>query len=115
MLLICASDEQEWWEASPEQRAAVYAEYGALSAELAQRGSLLAGGELDASTTATCVRVRDGRRLLSDGPFAETKEVLGGFFLVEAHDMDEALAIAARIPTARTGSVEVRPVFELHA
>ena len=76
-------------------------------------GPLLAGAQLQPTTTATSVRVRDGKRLVTDGPFAETREQLGGYYLVEAKDLDEAIGIAARIPSARTGTIEVRPVVEM--
>ncbi len=80
-----------------------------------ERGALKAGEALHPSTTATTVRVRDGQTVATDGPFAETKEVLGGFYLVEAADLDEAIAYAAMIPGAVHGSVEVRPVFDFSA
>jgi hypothetical protein len=78
---------------------------------LAQAGQLRASDRLRPTSTATTVRVRDGKVLTTDGPFAETREQLGGFYLVEAKDLDEALAIAARIPSARYGSIEVRPTW----
>lgn len=109
MLLIYA-DEQVWTE--PE-RQACYAESTELCNELARRGQFLAASPLQPVATATSVRVREGRRTLIDGPFAETREQLGGFFMIEAKNLDEALAIAARIPAARKGTVEVRPVVEL--
>jgi hypothetical protein len=87
------------------------------SVELAQeidlKGQYLAASPLEPTSTAASVRVRDGKRLVTDGPFAETREQLGGFFLIEAADLDEAIAIAARIPMASRGTVEVRPVREL--
>jgi len=82
------------------------------SEETKKAGKLIAGDALQATTTATTVRVRDGKRLTTDGPFAETKEQLGGYYIVEAKDLDEALAIAAKIPSARFGSIEVRPVMK---
>ena len=78
-----------------------------------KRGQFLAAAPLHPTSTATSVRVRDGKRLVTDGPFAETREQLGGYFLIEAKDLDEALGIAARIPMARKGTVEVRPVIEI--
>ena len=88
-------------------------EYGKLTEDLKKSGQLRAGDALQPTTTATTVRVRDGKRLTTDGPFAETKEQLGGYYLVEAKDLDEAIAIAARIPGARHGSIEVRPVMSV--
>ena len=78
-----------------------------------EAASIVAGAQLQPTTTATSVRVRDGKRLVTDGPFAETREQLGGYFLVDAKDLDEAIGIAARIPSARTGTIEVRPVVEM--
>jgi hypothetical protein len=85
-------------------------EYGAFTQDLVKAGKFKAGDRLEPTTTATTVRVREGKTLTTDGPFAETKEQLGGYYLVEAKDLDEAIAIAARIPGARFGSIEVRPV-----
>lgn len=90
-----------------------YEESTALARELHANGQFLAASPLYPASTATSVRVRDGKRLTTDGPFAETREQLGGYFLVEAKDLDEALGIAARIPGAKFGTVEVRPVIEI--
>ncbi len=109
MLLIYHS-EKAWNALADAQKMPVYQEYRALSEDLAKSGHYRAGDELQPTSTATTVRVRDGKVLTTDGPFAETREQLGGFYLVEAKDLDEALAIAARIPSARDGSIEVRPV-----
>jgi hypothetical protein len=87
---------------------AMYAEYRGLVEELAQAGKLHGGEELTDAETGTLVRVRDGERLVTDGPYSETKEHLGGFFLIDAADLDEALAYAAKIPGARNGVIEVR-------
>jgi hypothetical protein len=84
-----------------------------LANEINLSGHYVDAAPLLAASTATCVRMRDGQRLITDGPFAETREQLGGYFLVNANDLDEALAIAARIPGARIGTVEVRPVMKL--
>jgi hypothetical protein len=84
-----------------------------LAQEIDSKGLYLAASPLEPTSSATSVRVRDGKRLVTDGPFAETREQLGGFFLIEARDLDEAIAIAAQIPMARRGTVEVRPVREL--
>jgi hypothetical protein len=88
----------------------VYQEYGQLREELSAKGKFVGGNQLATTTMATSVRVREGKRVVTDGPFAETKEQLGGYFLVDATDLDEAIAIAARIPSARNGTIEVRPV-----
>ncbi|MFN8497145.1 MAG: YciI family protein [Anaerolineae bacterium] len=98
---------------SGAERDECYRESTELAHQLDAAGQFLATAPLHATTMATSLRVRDGKRLVTDGPFAETREQLGGFFMVEAADLDEALAIAARIPAARWGTVEVRPVVEL--
>jgi hypothetical protein len=86
-------------------------EYGAFTQSIVQSGNFKAGDRLQPTATATTVRVRDGKTLTTDGPFAETREQLGGYYLVEAKDLDAAIAIAARIPGARIGSIEVRPIW----
>lgn len=109
-MLLIHEDEQAFLNLSETQRQAIYAEYGRFSQEIAASGHLVGGSELLPTTSATSVRVRNGKRLVTDGPFAETREQLGGYYLVEAKDLDEAIALAARIPSARTGTVEVRPL-----
>jgi hypothetical protein len=94
----------------PERRAAISAQYAALTGELRAANAMLGGEQLDDVKLATTVRVRDGKTVVTDGPFAETKEELGGFYLIEAKDLDEALKWAAKIPGAQWGSIEVRPV-----
>ncbi len=91
---------------------ALMAEYASMSEEAMKRGILTGGDRLAASASATTVRVRDGRRYTTDGPFAETKEVLGGFMIIDVPTLDEALAFAAKIPGARHGCVEVRPIAD---
>jgi hypothetical protein len=109
-LLIYSSMSDEEWEALPEEeRSAIYGEYGAVS----ESPGVVGGYQLQPAATATTVRVQNGKTLTTDGPFAETKEVLGGLFVVEADDIDTALALAERIPAARHGSVEVRPLVEM--
>ena len=105
-------DEKVFDEMPKEQFDAILGEYFALDDELRQSGHLLGGEALQPVSTATVVRIRNGRLSTTDGPYAETKEQLGGFFLIEAKDLDEAIRIAARIPSARLGSIEVRPVME---
>ena len=106
--LLIYSDGGEWDSLSEDARNALYAEYMAVS----ETAGIVGGEELQGAETATTVRVKNGETLTTDGPFAETMEVLGGFFLFEADDLDAAIEIAARIPGARTGAVEVRPVVE---
>ncbi|HEY4234967.1 MAG TPA: YciI family protein [Lacipirellulaceae bacterium] len=110
MLLIYADEQAIRDEA---QRQHCYAESTELAHELHSRGQFVGADPLQSVTTATSVRVREGKRLVTDGPFAETREQLGGYFLVEAKDLNEAIAIAGRIPGARWGTVEVRPVIEI--
>jgi hypothetical protein len=109
MLLIYA-DEKAWTEGEREK---CFAESTRLTHDLHASKQYLLAAPLHPVATATSVRVRDGKRLVTDGPFAETREQLGGFFLIEARDLDEAIAVAARIPGARKGTVEVRPVLDL--
>jgi hypothetical protein len=112
-ILLCHDDEAAWDLAGPHAMASAKAEAIALARELSQSGRFLTAAPLRSSSTATSVRVRSGRRTITDGPFAETREVLGGFYLVLAASQAEALAIASRHPGARVGSVEVRPLFDL--
>jgi hypothetical protein len=109
MLLIYGA-EDAWTEG---ERESCYVESVRLTHDLKERGQYLGASPLHPVATATSVRVREGKRLVTDGPFAETREQLGGFFLVEAKDLDEAIGIAGRIPGARKGTVEIRPVLEL--
>ncbi|MDZ8261303.1 YciI family protein [Nostoc sp. ChiQUE01b] len=98
---------------SQTEREHCYVESVQLAQQLNSKGQYLATAPLHPVATATSVRVRDGKSLVTDGPFAETREQLGGFFLINAQDLDEAIAIAARIPSARVGTVEIRPVIEV--
>src|SRR6476620_10931500 len=102
-------------EPAPEAMAREMAEYDAFTEHLRSRGAMKGGEALDSTATATTVRVVDGRTITTDGPFAETKETLGGFYLVEAADLDEAISWAAMIPGARHGCIEVRPVWDYSA
>ena len=111
MKYLCTiyGDESQFADATPEQMNEMLAAYGAFGEEA---GDVILGGEgLQPTSTATTVRVRDGKTLTTDGPFAETREQLGGYFLVEAKDLNAAIEIAARIPGARIGSIEVRPIW----
>ena len=112
MLLICR-DEQVWDTLSVAERQQIYLDTAKIREELEARGQHVASAPLYPSSSATSVRVREGKRLVTDGPFAETREQLGGYMLIDVKDLDEAIAIAARIPGARKGTVEVRPVVEL--
>lgn len=110
-LLLIYENEAEWAGMPEEQQGQVFGEYMAFTQELQESGKLVAAEPLQPTATATSVRVRDGKTVTTDGPFAETREQLGGFYLVDAKDLDEAIAMAARIPGARTGTIEVRPVL----
>ena len=112
-LLLIYENEAEWAAMSEQEQGQVFGEYMAFTQDVAQSGHLVHGEPLQPVATATSVRVRDGRTVTTDGPFAETREQLGGFYLVEARDLDEAIALAARIPGARTGTIEVRPVMPI--
>ena len=109
-MLLVYSDEQAWEEGEREH---CYQESTQLAHDLRADGHYLAANPLQPVATATSVRMRDGKPLVTDGPFAETREQLGGYFLVEASDLDQAIAIAARIPGARKGTVEIRPLLEI--
>lgn len=111
-MLLIYHEEQAWGGLSEQERQNIYAEYRKFSEDIAATGNYVAGSELHPVSMATSVRIRDGELLSTDGPFAETKEQLGGYYLIEAGNLDEAIAIAARIPSARVGTVEVRPVAE---
>jgi hypothetical protein len=109
-ILLIYTDEKAWTESEREK---CFAESTQITHELHAKKQYLGAAPLHPVDTATSVRVRDGRRFVTDGPFAETHEQLGGFFLIEAANLDEAIAVAARIPGARKGTVEVRPVLDL--
>jgi hypothetical protein len=108
--MICTDEDVvETSEEHPE----LLAEYGSFMAEMQERGVLQGGERLRPTTDATTVRVRDAEVLTSDGPFAETKEQVGGYYLVDCKDLDEAIEIAAKIPHAKVGTIEVRPIWEM--
>lgn len=109
MLLIY--DNENAWD--DKEREKCYAESAQLAQDIKTSGHYLEAAPLHPTVTATSVRVRDGKRLVTDGPFAETREQLGGYFLIEADNLDEAINIAGRIPSARLGTVEIRPVKEI--
>lgn len=112
LLMIC-TDETVETSLSPDEEASQMAAYGAFGEEMGSRGVLRGGERLRPTTDATTVRVRDGEVVISDGPFAETKEQIGGYFMVECKNLDEAIEVASKIPGARTGTVEVRPIWEM--
>ena len=114
-IALIYNEESLYANATPEQTAAIFQAHGEFG-EAARAAGVFEGGDgLQGTATATTVRVRDGERLLTDGPFAETKEQLGGFYALECKDLDEALAWAARIPEAQFGAIEVRPVIDYAA
>jgi hypothetical protein len=109
--LLIHGEEAAWESLGDEERTAQYAEYGKLAAEMEERGHARGGDELARAATAKLVQVRHGERIVADGPFAETKEQLGGYFIVEC-DLETALDYAARIPAAKGGTIEVRAIVE---
>jgi hypothetical protein len=112
LLLIYNNESQS---AAAHESAAIMKEYGDFTRSIMESGAYKGGNALQPVTTATSVRVRDGKTLLTDGPFAETAEQLGGYYLIEAANLDDATAIAARIPGARMGTIEVRPIWAMAA
>ena len=112
IMLIC-NDEVAWEKTPDDVRAANTAEYETFMGEMGGRNVLQGGERLRPVADATTVRVRDGKVVTVDGPFAETKEQIGGYFVVDCKDLDEAIEIAGKIPGARDGSIEVRPIWEL--
>jgi hypothetical protein len=114
-LLLIYNDETGWQNLPADERGKIVEEYFAFTNELRERGAYIGGNPLQPTSAATTVRVRDAESLVTDGPFAETKEQLGGYYLVEADTLDEALEYAAKIPGARYGSIEVRPVMPIPA
>ncbi|HTI36032.1 MAG TPA: YciI family protein [Vicinamibacterales bacterium] len=111
-MLLIHDEEAAWTKLTDADRLKLMGEYRQLVAELKGNGQYVTGSQLQPTSAATSVRVRNGKRTVTDGPFAETREQLGGYFLVDVANLDEALAIAARIPSARFGTVEVRPLVE---
>jgi hypothetical protein len=112
-MLLIADNEAERHGMPPEERQRLFGEYMEFTKSIRESGHWRAGDPLKPTSTATTVRVRGGKQLVTDGPFAETREQLGGYYLIEAADLDEARAIAARVPGARMGSIEVRPVMSM--
>lgn len=114
-MLLIYHEETAWDTLTEQQRQDIYSEYRRFSEDIVKSGNYISGSELHPVSTATSVRVRDGKQLATDGPFAETKEQLGGYYLVEAKDLDEAITLAVRIPSARVGTIEIRPLAEEEA
>ena len=112
-ILLIYENEAERSARSEEESKRIFGEYMAFTGTIKQSGHMRGGEPLQPSTTATTVRVKGGKTVRTDGPFAETREQLGGFYVVEAKDLDEAVGIAARIPGAKTGSIEVRPIMSM--
>jgi hypothetical protein len=114
-LMLIYNQESTYMKMTPQEQAAMSAEFGKYTEEITKAGKYRGGNRLAPIVSATTVRVRDGKRVATDGPFAETKEQLGGYYLIDANDLDEAILLAAKIPSARLGSVEVRPIVEMGA
>ena len=110
-MLLIYSPESFWQSISEQERGKIYQEYLDFTDSIRKSGHYVAGDPLERTATATTVRVRDGKPMATDGPFAETREQLGGYYMVEAKDLNEAIAIAAKVPGAKNGSIEVRPVW----
>ena len=111
-LCLIYENEKEWEKLPPAESEAIMNEYFAFTNDIQASGKLLGGEALQPTATATTVKVRNGKVSTTDGPFVETKEQLGGFYLIEANDLNEAIQVASRIPSARFGGVEVRPVMD---
>ena len=109
-LLLIYHSEANWAKMAATEHEPIYLEYRQLREQWSEKGQFLGGSQLKPTGMATTVPVRDGKRVVTDGPFAETKEQLGGYFLIDASGLDEAIAIAQRIPAAREGSIEIRPL-----
>ena len=112
-LLMIYEDEKIWDAFTDADKGRIFQEYGAFTAAIKESGHFVAGDALQPIATATTVRNREGKVLSTDGPFAETREQLGGYYIIDAKDLDEAITIAARIPPATKGTIEIRPILEL--
>ena len=110
-LLLIYGNEADWANLSEAEQGQIFGEYMTYTTQIQQSGNYVAGEALEPVATATTVRVKNGKTLTTDGPFAETREQLGGYYLVEAKDLDEAISLAGRIPGAKHGSIEVRPIM----
>src|SRR5216683_2289105 len=112
-LLLIYDEEKGWAKMTEAERGKIFGEYHQFTEGIKKGGQHLGSNPLQPTSTATTVRVRNGKQLTTDGPFAETKEQLGGYYLIGAKNLDEAIAIAAKIPSARSGSIEVRPIMKM--
>jgi hypothetical protein len=112
-LCLIYSSEAETAGFTPEQQGTLMRDYGAFTQAIMASGNYIGGNPLQPIATATSVKVRDGKTLTTDGPFAETREQLAGYYLIESANLDEALGVAARIPTAKFGTIEVRPIMNI--
>jgi hypothetical protein len=110
-LLLIYGNEADWAGLSEAEQGQIFGEYMQYTADIKKSGNYVAGEALEPISTATTVRVKNGKTVTTDGPFAETREQLGGYYLVEAKDLDEAISLGARIPGAKHGSIEVRPIM----
>lgn len=111
-MLLIHDDEKAWGALNSDAQRQIMSEYRRFTEAIRASGHYRAGSQLQPTSTATSVRVRNGKRLVTDGPFAETREQLGGYYLVEAKDLDEAIGLAERLPSARMGTIEIRPLAE---
>ena len=111
-ILLIYHNEQSWDDLTEQEKQKIYSDYRQFTEEIIASGNHLGGSELHPTAMATSVRIRNGQQLATDGPFAETKEQLGGYYLIEASNLDQAISIAGRIPSAQTGTIEVRPLAE---
>jgi hypothetical protein len=114
-LLLIYNDEQTWGKMTEPEHNKLMGEFMQFTQAIGASGHFKAGSQLQPTAKAKSVQVRDGKRVVTDGPFAETREQLGGYYLIEAKDLDEAIEIAARIPSSRLGTVEVRPLVQMGA
>ena len=112
-LCLIYSDEKRWERASETEWNTVMAEYNAFTDSIKRSGNYIGGEALESTNAATSVRIRNGKASTTDGPFAETKEQLGGFYLIKAKDLNDAVQVATRIPGAKYGTIEVRPIMEI--
>jgi len=111
-MLLIHDNEQSWGALSDDEQKQIMADYRRFTEEIRTSGHYLTGSQLQPTAMATSVRVRNGKRMVTDGPFAETREQLGGYYLVDAKDLDEAIGLAERLPSARMGTIEIRPLAE---
>jgi hypothetical protein len=114
-MLLIYDNEKVWTDMPAAEQGRLYGDYMKFTEDIKASGHYISGAPLQPIATATSVRIRAGKQLVTDGPFAETQEQLGGYYLVEARDLNEALGIAARIPSVTLGTIEVRPVMEIGA